>query len=329
MAISIELPVLESAESTELLDAFAKPLSPSKAQQILKTKLPPWFRIRPAQGANTQHILNLLDSYKLHTVCQEAHCPNLAECWDSGTATFMLGGDTCTRACRFCAVKTAKTPPPLDPLEPKHLAKAISAMKLTYVVLTSVNRDDLPDQAAGHISKTIREIKTLDASILVEALVPDFQGDPFCIETILSSGLNVYAHNIETVMALQKRVRDPRAHFHQSLATLKYAKIIQPKIFTKSSIMLGLGETADQLTHAFEALRENDVDILTLGQYLRPSSSHLPVEKFYTPEEFELLKQQALSLGFQFVAAGPLVRSSYKASEAFVQNHLSYNTPQD
>jgi lipoyl synthase len=304
----------------------ARPLSPSKAREILNTRKPEWLKIRPPAGDSYLAIKGLLRERKLHTVCEEAHCPNVAECWASGTATFMLGGDTCTRACRFCAVKTARIPPPLDPEEPHHIAESIAALGLKYVVLTSVDRDDLEDQGAGHFAATIREIKRLDPSILVEALVPDFRGDIEAVRVIVDSGLDVYAHNIETVDRLQYRVRDPRAGYLQSLATLRaaknYAREIGQELFTKSAIMLGLGEEGGELDEAFADLRSYEVDVLTLGQYLRPSLTHLPVEKYYRPEEFDVIGKRAEATGFLYVAAGPMVRSSYKAGEFFIENTI-------
>jgi lipoic acid synthetase len=318
MSIFFELPVLENSSDI----TYEKPLPPHKSQQIPQKKLPDWFRIQIKEDDTTKHIRTLLQEHKLHTVCQEARCPNLSECWKTGTATFMLGGDTCTRACRFCAVKTARIPPALDPDEPEKIAKAVNSLNLKYVVLTSVNRDDLADGASLHFAKTIQKIKQLNSQILVEALVPDFQGDPHAIQTVANSGVDVYAHNLETVQRLQKKVRDPRANFEQSLATLRFAKKVNPQIFTKSSLMLGLGETTDELKAAFVALKEAQVSILTLGQYLRPSLEHLPVERFLSPEEFEFLKTLAQkTAGFDYIAAGPMVRSSYKAAELFVQNH--------
>jgi len=255
----------------------------------------------------------------LNTVCEEAHCPNIAECWASGTATFMLGGDTCTRACRFCAIKTARVPPPLDPDEPRHIAQSIARLGLRYVVLTSVDRDDLPDQGSAHFAETIVGIKQRDSHLVVEALVPDFQGDIRAIETIVDARLDVYAHNVETVQRLQYQVRDPRANYYQSLLTLSaakdYARRQGWKLLTKSSLMLGLGEQEEELETAFADLRKHEVDILTLGQYLRPSSRHLPVQRYWSVEEFEKLQKKAESYGFLYVAAGPMVRSSYRAAD--------------
>jgi lipoic acid synthetase len=328
MAIFRELPVLDlghehPSEASPLDLASSRPLSPSKAALIQPTRKPDWLRIRPPGGESYLKIKGLLRERKLHTVCEEAHCPNVAECWSSGTATFMLGGDTCTRACRFCAVKTSRLPPPLDPEEPFHIAESIAALGLHYVVLTSVDRDDLEDQAAGHFAATIQEIKRLDPNIIVEALVPDFRGELKAVHQIVDSHLDVYAHNVETVKRLQYRVRDPRAGYIQSLATLRAAKADAVEkgheLYTKSAIMLGLGETQVELEECFDDLRTYGVDVLTLGQYLRPSLSHLPVERYIPPAEFDALAEIARSKGFLYVAAGPMVRSSYRAGEFFIK----------
>ena len=323
MAILRELPVLDSPMPLPVEREPARPLSPSKAAQILASRKPEWLKIRPPAGDTYLKIKGLLRERGLHTVCEEAHCPNVTECWASGTATFMLGGDTCTRACRFCAIKTARIPPPLDPKEPAMIAESIAALGLRYVVLTSVDRDDLEDGGAGHFAATIREIKRLDPKIVVEALVPDFRGDIEAVKIIVDSGLDVYAHNVETVKRLQYRVRDPRAGYVQSLTTLRaaktYAESIGRTLFTKSAIMLGLGEEDAELDQAFDDLREYGVDVFTLGQYLRPSMQHLPVEKYVSPEEFDVLGERARAKGFMYVAAGPMVRSSYRAAEFFIE----------
>jgi lipoyl synthase len=331
MAIFRELPVLTQpghasalgSLATTLPGELARPLSPSRAARVLAARKPEWLKIRPPGGESYLQIKQLLRERGLHTVCEEAHCPNVAECWATGTATFMLGGDVCTRACRFCAVRTARVPPPLDPAEPLHVAESIAALKLRYVVLTSVDRDDLPDGGAGHFAATIREIKRLDPSILVEALVPDFRGDVAAVQAIVESGLDVYAHNIETVRRLQYRVRDPRAGYEQSLGTLRAAREMArargQRMFTKSALMLGLGEEATELEEAFTDMRVFGVDVLTLGQYLRPSLQHLPVERYVPPEEFDRLGERAREQGFLYVAAGPMVRSSYRAAELFMQ----------
>ena len=331
MAIFKELNVLEtSSEHHDFVPQArvdqARPLAPSEARKITPLKKPEWLKIRPPAGENYTQIKKLLRDRGLHTVCEEAHCPNVAECWSTGTATFMLGTEVCTRACRFCAIQTSRRPPPLDPKEPYKIAEAVSALKLKYVVLTSVDRDDLPDGGAEHFAQTIRELKRLDPNLLVEALVPDFRGDLKAVETIVDSGVDVYAHNIETVYRLQYRVRDPRAGYQQSLDTLSHAKKYSEKkarqspLFTKSALMLGLGEEHEELLQAFQDLRKENVDVLTIGQYLRPSLSHLPVERYYSPEEFKDLEVASRAAGFLYVAAGPMVRSSYKAGELFIES---------
>ena len=326
MAIFKELDVLQQDRTNQ-----ARPMAPSEARKITPLKKPEWLKIRPPAGENYTQIKQLLRERGLHTVCEEAHCPNVAECWSTGTATFMLGTEVCTRACRFCAIQTSRRPPPLDPEEPYKIAEAVSKLKLKYVVLTSVDRDDLPDGGAEHFAKTIRELKRLDPNLIVEALVPDFRGDLKAVETIVDSGLDVYAHNIETVYRLQYRVRDPRAGYVQSLSTLLHAKryaeakVGRGKLYTKSAVMLGLGEESEELQQAFQDLRTNDVDVLTIGQYLRPSLSHLPVEKYYSPDEFNVLGDEAKATGFLYVASGPMVRSSYKAGEFFIEGLIHQN----
>jgi lipoyl synthase len=325
MAIFRELPVIETGLPGfhRKDETLARPISPSKAAQVAAQRKPSWLKIRPPAGEKYKEIKGMLRERKLHTVCEEAHCPNVAECWASGTATLMLGGDTCTRACRFCAIKTARRPPPLDPTEPAHVAESVAALGLKYVVLTSVDRDDLPDGGANHFAETIRGIKRLNPDIIVEALVPDFQGDIEAIKIVVDSGLDVYAHNVETVKRLQYRVRDPRAGYAQSLATLRaaknYAQSKGQKLYTKSSIMLGLSETHEEVFETYEDLRTYDVDVVTLGQYLRPSMEHLPVEKYLSPEEFDLLCKAGEKVGFLYVTGGPMVRSSYKAAEFFME----------
>lgn len=261
----------------------------------------------------------------LATVCEEAQCPNIGECWGGGTATFMLMGDTCTRGCRFCAVNTAKTPPALDPDEPAHIAEAVREMGLSYVVITSVNRDDLEDGASGHLAKCIDAVRAESPSVLIELLIPDFQGDRAAVERVARTDLAVLAHNVETVERLTPKVRDPRAAYRQSLDVLRLVKDVRPALLTKSSIMLGLGEREEEVVATLNDLREARVDIVTLGQYLRPSLKHLAVEEYVTPERFDRLADHARSIGFEFVAAGPLVRSSYRAGELFVEKKLASN----
>ncbi len=289
---------------------------------MLTERKPEWLRVRPPSGESYTHLKGLLRTLDLHTVCEEAHCPNVWECWGGGTATIMLLGDRCTRGCRFCAVTSGNPHGLVDLEEPRKVAEALADLGLTYVVLTSVDRDDLPDGGAAHFARTIREIKSRDPEILVEALIPDFQGDLGAVRTVLEAGPDVLDHNLETVRRLQAVARDPRANYEQSLSVLRGAKASSPSVFTKSSLMLGLGETRDEVLEAMRDLRANDVDFLTLGQYLRPSEWHLPVQEYVSPQAFDELRSAGDALGFAYVAAGPLVRSSYRAGEFFLEKAL-------
>ena len=283
---------------------------------------PDWLKVKVPQGERFNWIRGQARTLRLHTVCEEARCPNIGECWQSGTATFMLLGDTCTRGCRFCSVKTARHPEPLDAQEPLHIAETIRAMALDYVVLTSVNRDDLPDQGAGHFAETIRRAQLASPELLIEVLIPDFQGRPDLIDRIVAARPAVIAHNVETVERLQAAVRDPRANFAQSLAVLDHVKRRAPEIKTKSSLMLGLGESEAEVLEALRALRAIAVDFLTLGQYLQPDRRKLKVQSFVPPEAFARLERAGLELGFGYVAAGPLVRSSYRAAEFYIARQV-------
>ncbi len=289
---------------------------------MLAERKPEWLRVRPPSGENYSHLKGLLRSGDLHTVCEEAHCPNVAECWGGGTATFMLLGDLCTRGCRFCAVKSGHPRGLVDPEEPRKVAAAIADLDLRYVVLTSVDRDDLPDGGASHFAATIREIKARNPDVLVEALIPDFQGDLDAVRTVVNAGPDVLDHNLETVRRLQVVARDRRAKYEQSLSVLRAAKTMRDGLFTKSSLMLGLGETRDEVLEAMRDLRANCVELLTLGQYLRPSAWHLPVQEYVSPEAFDTYREDGEALGFVYVAAGPLVRSSYRAGEFFLERAL-------
>ncbi|CAI6096605.1 unnamed protein product [Clonostachys chloroleuca] len=294
------------------------------------TRLPEWLKTPiPAGNDNYKKIKKDLRGLKLSTVCEEARCPNISECWggsdkSAATATIMLMGDTCTRGCRFCSVKTNRAPAPLDPHEPEHTAEALARWGLGYVVLTSVDRDDLPDGGANHFAETIRKIKQKKPSLLVEALTGDFRGDLDMVAIMAESGLDVYAHNMETVEDLTPYVRDRRATFRQSLNVLKHVKDVkgQEGIITKTSLMLGLGEQEHEVMAALTELRKVNVDIVTFGQYMRPTKRHLKVEKYVTPAEFGMWHKRAMEMGFLFCASGPLVRSSYKAGEAFIENVL-------
>lgn len=275
--------------STSAASALCGVVTPGPAALPGQTK-PGWLRQRAPQGERYEYLSGQMTDLKLATVCQEAQCPNIGECWNGGkegigTATIMLMGDTCTRGCRFCAVNTSQTPPPLDPNEPRNTANAVADWGVGYVVLTSVDRDDLPDGGADHFAATVRGLKALRPDILVECLTPDFRGDLNAVRHLSRSGLDVFAHNIETVEPLQRRVRDPRAGYVQSMEVLRAAK--ESGVYTKSSIMLGLGETDDQIIDTMYDLRDAGVDILTFGQYLQPTPKHLAVTEFVTPEKFE------------------------------------------
>ncbi len=289
-------------------------------QESAFTPKPNWLKIRAPSGDNYKRLKVLSHDLGLNTVCEEAHCPNIGECWGSGTATFMLLGDTCTRGCRFCAVNSGNPKMIVDELEPLKIALALKEMNLSYVVLTSVDRDDLPDGGASHFAQTIVETKKHNPRMLIEVLTPDFRGDSKSIERIVSVHPDVFSHNIETVERLQKMARDPRAGYVQSLGVLKLVKEIDSSIYTKSSMMLGLGEKEEEVIQSMKDLLAIGVDILSLGQYLRPSSWHLPVQEFVPPSKFETYKEIGERLGFKFVASGPLVRTSYRAGEFFMEN---------
>lgn len=258
------------------------------------------------------------------TVCEEASCPNKTECWSSGTATFMLMGDTCTRGCKFCNVKTAKNPDPLDPNEPSNLAKALHEWNLEYIVITSVDRDDYPDGGASHLAECIRAVKKEHPSLFVEILIPDFLGKKADIKKIVDAKPDVIAHNIETVERLTPIVRDRRAKYHQSLDVLRIIKEIDPDMHTKSSIMVGLSEKQEEMVQTMEDLRQVKCDFLTIGQYMRPTLRHLPVKEYLSIQQFDGYKDLGEDFGFGYVASAPLVRSSYKAGEFYITNILKY-----
>ncbi len=301
---------------------------------MLLDSKPEWLVVKPPGGKSQGELKELFGNLGLHTVCEEAHCPNLQECWGGGTATLMLMGDTCSRACRFCMVTPGKPDGTLDELEPENVAFAVSQMGLTYVVLTSVDRDDLADGGAAHIAKTVSRLKQRDPRLLVEVLIPDFEGDLDALRTIVNSGPDVVAHNIETTRSLTPAVRDPRAGYWQSLSVLRNVKKLSPRLFTKSSIMVGLGETEEEMAEAMAHLRMAGTDFLTVGQYLRPSTRHLQVLEYVRPSTFEKYKVMGERMGFRYVASGPLVRSSYRAGEFFIRaaiesggsGHQSYMT---
>ncbi|MCC5792082.1 MAG: lipoyl synthase [Legionellaceae bacterium] len=283
---------------------------------------PKWLRIKNQTSPAYQAVKQEVSKHRLATVCEEAKCPNIAECWSHGTATIMLMGAVCTRACRFCSVDTGNPRGWLDEQEPEKTAESVAIMNLDYVVLTSVNRDDLIDGGAAHYAKTIRAIKARCPQTKVEALTPDFQGKEADIATLLDSGVDVFAQNVETVERLTHPVRDNRAGYWQTIQVLAFAKRYRPDILTKTSLMLGLGETDEEILKTMDDLRAHQVDILTLGQYLQPTRNHLPVARYVTPEHFKQLRTIGLKKGFFEVASGPLVRSSYRADRIFKRDNL-------
>src|SRR5215472_5777307 len=285
------------------------------------TRKPPWLKARAPAGAGFEGVRALVREHRLATVCEEAKCPNIGECWNAGTATIMLMGAVCTRACRFCSVDTGNPHGWLDAGEPENAARTVELMKLNYVVLTSVDRDDLADGGAAHYAACVRAILERNPHTAVEALTPDFQGVLADVATVVDSGIAVFAQNIETVRRLTHPVRDPRAGYQQTLAVLAHAKRHRPSVLTKSSLMLGLGESDEEIAATLVDLRAAQVDIVTLGQYLRPTPNHLPVERFVTPAEFDRYRELALALGFLECVSGPLVRSSYRAEQALNRNN--------
>ena len=290
----------------------------SKPQGVQGAK-PPWLKVKAPAGSEYNRIKDMLGKLNLATVCQEARCPNMGECWAGGTATFMLMGEVCTRGCRFCHVKTGNPKGKIDQREPEKVGFSIAQMGLSYVVITSVNRDDMEDQGAGHFGRTVEVIKANDPDLIVEILTPDFQGEVDLINRVVDSGPDVFAHNIETVERLTPRVRDPRAQYAQSLQVLAQVKKRNPETYTKSSLMLGLGETDEEIMETLMDLKGVGCDIVTFGQYLQPSPRHLKVVQYVTPEKFRYWKKQADDMKFLYSASGPLVRSSYKAGELFMK----------
>ena len=293
----------------------------NKFSNIPTPKKPNWLKVKAEFNPNFHKVKEQVQSKQLYTVCEEAHCPNISECWSAGTATFMLMGSVCTRSCKFCSVDTGNPNGWLDKNEPFNTAKAVEIMKLKYVVLTSVNRDDLPDGGAQHFADTVKLIKKLNPNTAVEALTPDFKGLSSSIDTLVNCGLEVFAQNIETVERLTHQVRDIRAGYQQTLDVLLESKRINPKVLTKSSIILGLGEEDSEIEQTMDDLVKNKVDILTIGQYLRPTINHHPIERWVSPEEFEKYRLIGLRKGFLEVVSGPMVRSSYRAERALEKNN--------
>lgn len=293
------------------MDLKIPPIDPT----ALSGRKPGWLKVPLPGGEGYTRLRRLTRELKLNTVCEEAHCPNIGECWkgERATMTLMVLGDECTRRCRFCAVKTVERAAAPDPAEPEHVGRAVAALDLDYVVITSVDRDDLEDGGAGHYANCVRSIRSHSAQTIVETLIPDYTGS--MLKTLMQSEPDVLAHNVEVVPRLQRRIRDPRCSFERSLNTLREARVLSSRVFTKSSLMLGLGESEAEVEEAMGLLRAAEVDFLTLGQYLRPSPQHAPVREYVTPERFDAYDRLGRAMGFRQVASGPLVRSSYKAGE--------------
>lgn len=295
-----------------MADALYQILGRHRADPLPERK-PSWLKVKAPGGENYARLKHLMSDLNLHTVCEEARCPNVGECWQHGTATFMILGDVCTRNCGYCAV-THGRPPVYDAGEPVRVATAIAEMRLQHTVITSVDRDDLADYGAHIFAQTVREIRSRLPSCSIEVLVPDFQGNEASIRTVLDASPDIYNHNTETVPRLYKRAR-PGGRYERVLQIFRFAKRVAPQIPTKTGIILGLGETVEEVVSTMQDLRSVDVDILTLGQYLRPSNDHLPLDRYYAPEEFRVLRQAGMEMGFRHVESGPLVRSSYHAWE--------------
>ena len=321
--MAVSLPVLsfdpgDLPAEYQMLRAQREEMAPLLAERMPKNagpdgRKPAWLKVRAPGGQRYLHLKNLMRGLALHTVCEEAHCPNIGECWESGTATFMILGDVCTRSCRYCAVTTGM-PETLDEDEPRRLAEAVAELGLRHAVITSVNRDDLPDGGAHIFAAVIREIRTRVPDCSIEVLVPDFKGDLDAVATVVAARPDIFNHNLETVEPLYRFIR-PGGRYRRALDVLAHAKRLEPTMLTKSGIILGMGETRPDLERALRDLRAAGVDIVTLGQYLRPSAKHLPIDRYVTPEEFAGWKRWGESIGFPHVEAGPLVRSSYHARE--------------
>jgi lipoyl synthase len=291
------------------------PLSP-------RARKPPWLKVRAPGGERYAKIKRTLRGLDLYTVCEEARCPNVGECWSAGTATVMLLGHTCTRGCRFCAVKTGNPRGAVDPREPEHVARAIERMGLDYVVITMVDRDDLVDGGSAHVAETVRALKRRQPDILVEALTGDFSGRQADVERVVASGLDVFAHNVEVVRRITRDIRDPRCSYDRSIDVLAAAKRAAPDRLTKSSVMVGIGETDEEVVVTLRDLRGAGVDVVTIGQYLRPTERHAAVARYVEPATFAAYESAGREMGFAFVASGPLVRSSYRAAEGFIAARL-------
>ena len=318
------IPVVESGRKYQTDAGFSAIKNGVKqrrdAEPVVHGQKPKWLRAKMPSGTGYSNTRDIVHEQRLSTVCEESMCPNIGECWNAGTATIMVLGSVCTRACRFCAVDTGNPKGWLDPEEPANTGRAVKLMGLEYVVITSVDRDDLPDGGASHYAACVREIKKRNPATAVEALTPDFNGVHEHVEVVVDSGLDVFAQNVETVRRLTHPVRDPRAGYEQTLDVLRHAKRHRPEVLTKTSLMLGLGERDSEIVKTMDDLREAGVDILTLGQYLRPTPYHLAVERYVTPDEFEAYRTEGLERGFVEVVAGPMVRSSDRAEQVQQKN---------
>jgi lipoic acid synthetase len=319
------IPIVRSGEKVRKPQGFTAIKDGMKARRDAEPaplgRKPSWLRARIPGGGKYEEVRRNVKEHRLATVCEESKCPNVGECWSNGTATIMLMGDVCTRACRFCSVDTGNPRGWLDSEEPANAADSVRLMDLKYVVLTSVDRDDLPDGGAAHYAACVREIKRVNPATAVEALTPDFQGRLADVETVVDSGIEVFAQNVETVRRLTHEVRDRRAGYEQTLAVLEHAKRHRPDVLTKTSLMVGLGENEEEIIEAMRDLRKIGVDIVTFGQYLRPTVNHLPVARYVTPEEFQRYRERGLEMGFLEVVSGPLVRSSYRADRVLEKNN--------
>jgi len=320
------IPVVQSGSKYQTDAGFSAIKNGQKqgreAAPLVRGDKPKWLRAQMPSGKGYSGTRQIVHEHRLSTVCEESMCPNIGECWNAGTATIMVLGSVCTRACRFCAVDTGNPRGWLDAEEPANTGRAVQLMGLEYVVITSVDRDDLDDGGAAHYAACVREIKKRSPRTAVEALTPDFDGVPRHVETVVDSGLEVFAQNVETVRRLTYPVRDPRAGYEQTLDVLRHAKQHRPDVLTKTSLMLGLGERNGEIMQTMDDLREANVDILTLGQYLRPTPNHLAVERYVTPEEFDAYRAEGLDRGFLEVVAGPMVRSSYRAEQVLQKNNV-------
>lgn len=320
------IPIVESGRKYQTDEGFAAIKNGVKARAgnapVPHGQKPEWLRAKMPAGQAYSRTRNIVREHRLSTVCEESMCPNIGECWNAGTATIMVLGSVCTRACRFCAVDTGNPKGWLDAEEPRNTGRAVRLMGLEYVVITSVDRDDLPDGGAAHYAECVREIKRQNPATAVEALTPDFNGVTEHVETVVDSGLDVFAQNVETVKRLTHPVRDPRAGYRQTIDVLRHAKQFRPEVLTKTSLMLGLGEEDREILMTMDDLREAGVDILTLGQYLRPTANHLAVQRYVSPAEFDAYRQEGLEKGFLEVVAGPMVRSSYRAEQVLQKNNV-------